>query len=100
MKRARIPFENYTDNRVVTVKLTFDDQDKYEIKPYCVDMFGNEGTTEETYKFAVDTEAPVIEYTYEYLDADNKWKPLNDENAVKLQKCSDSSERDGNRALL
>ena len=40
-------FENYTDNRVVTVKLTFDDQDKYEIKPYCVDMFGNEGTTEE-----------------------------------------------------
>lgn len=78
-------FENYTDNRVVTVKLTFDDQDKYEIKPYCVDMFGNEGTTEETYKFAVDTEAPVIEYTYEYLDADNKWKPLNDENAVKLK---------------
>lgn len=71
-------FENYTDNRVVTVKLTFDDQDKYEIKPYCVDMFGNEGTTEETYKFAVDTEAPVIEYTYEYLDADNKWKPAKD----------------------
>ena len=27
----------------------------------------------------------VIEYTYEYLDADNKWKPLNDENAVKLK---------------
>lgn len=78
-------FENYTDNRVVTVKLTFDDQDKYEIKPYCVDMFGNEGKTKETYKFAVDTEAPVIEYTYEYLDADKKWKPLNDENAVKLK---------------
>lgn len=79
-------FENYTDNRVVTVKLTFDKQDKYEIKPYCVDTFGNEGTTEKTYKFAVDTEAPVIEYTYEYLDtADNKWKPLNDENDVKLK---------------
>ena len=78
-------FENYTDNRVVTVKLTFDKQDKYEIKPYCVDMFGNEGKTKETYKFAVDTEAPVIEYTYEYLDADKKWKPLNDENAVKLK---------------
>ncbi|WP_278883894.1 hypothetical protein [[Ruminococcus] torques] len=78
-------FIDLTDERTVTVKLIFDDQDKYEIKPYCVDMFGNEGKTKETYKFAVDTEAPVIEYTYEYLDADNKWNPLNDENDVKLK---------------
>lgn len=84
-KEGKNSFENYTDNRVVTVKLTFDKQDKYEIKPYCVDTFGNEGTTEKTYKFAVDTEAPVIEYTYEYLDADKKWKPLNDENDIKLK---------------
>lgn len=84
-KQSDTAFSDLTDERTVTVKLTFDKQDKYEIKPYCVDTFGNEGTTEKTYKFAVDTEAPVIEYTYEYLDADKKWKPLNDENDVKLK---------------
>lgn len=78
-------FINLTDDRSVTVTLTFAKQDKYEIKPYCKDTFGNEGTTEETYKFAVDTEPPVIECTYDYLDKDNKWKPLTDEKDVKLK---------------
>lgn len=58
----------YTNERTHTLKLKFNEDKEYYIRPHCVDMSGRTGSGDAKF-FVIDTTPPIVKITY---DSDNK----------------------------